>query len=324
MSKESLSRSKMGATGGGRRAPSEGTKPVKGNPAELEKKPEPEVVRFNWSDVDSQNTICSDRRRKIPQVIAQFPKGVEVTIFGSHCKRKKDFDVTHLIHKSRDVDLRPYLPWEPEYEWKSYAPLTHHSLPKWHAMIFFSGTWEVRYSRSQKNKGRIYRDALQRSESGAWISRDEEITEAFDFLRTLVRCNLTAIKGRLTLAELQKYDFLQSGLWEGLLPALLKGRFAEIENAWAFARKVESERVIKDRFAVENQFPFAITPYHKGLIGVCKEMRDQTKATPPSVGELFEFMNKNDLLGPNSVSDAKFRKNLRKLRLEWLIESHKK
>jgi hypothetical protein len=218
----------------------------------------------------------------------------------------------------------PYLPWEPEYEWKSYSPLTHHSLPKWHAMIFFSGTWEVRYSRSQKNKGRIYRDALQRSESGAWISRDEEIVKAFDFLRTLVRCNLTAIKGRLTLAELQKYDFLQSGLWEGLLPALLKGRFAEIENAWAFARQVESERVIKDRFAVENQFPFAVTPYQKGLIGVCKEMRDQTKATPPSVSELFEFMNKNDLLGPNSMSDAKFRENLKKLGLEWLIESRKK
>jgi hypothetical protein len=324
MSKESLSRSKTGATGGGRRAPSAGTKPVKGNPAELEKKPEPEVVRFNWSDVNSQNTICSDRRRKIPQVIAQFPKGVEVTVFGSHCKRKKDFDVTHLIHKSRDVSLMPYLPWEPEYEWKSYSPLTHHSLPKWHAMIFFSGTWEVRYSRSQKNKGRIYRDALQRSESGAWISRDEEIVKAFDFLRTLVRCNLTAIKGRLTLAELQKYDFLQSGLWEGLLPALLKGRFAEIENAWAFARQVESERVIKDRFAVENQFPFAVTPYQKGLIGVCKEMRDQTKATPPSVSELFEFMNKNDLLGPNSMSDAKFRENLKKLGLEWLIESRKK
>ena len=324
MSKESLSRSKTGATGGGRRAPSAGTKPVKGNPSEFEKKPEPEVVRFNWSDVDSQNTICSDRRRKIPQVIAQFPKGVEVTIFGSHCKRKKDFEVTHLIHKSRDVSLMPYLPWEPEYEWKSYSPLTHHSPPKWHAMIFFSGTWEVRYSRCQKNKGRIYRDALQRSESGAWISRDEEIVKAFDFLRTLVRCNLTAIEGRLTLAELQKYDFLQSGLWEGLLPALLKGRFAEIENAWAFARQVESERVIKDRFAVENQFPFAVTPYQKGLIGVCKEMRDQIKATPPSVSELFEFMNKNDLLGPNSMSDAKFRENLKKLGLEWLIESRKK
>lgn len=325
-SKESLSPSKAGATGGGRRAPSTRTEPVRRNPAEPEKKPESEVLRFNWSDVDSQNTICSDRRRKIPQVIAQFPKGVEVTIFGSHCKRKKDFDVTHLIHKSRDVDLRPYLPWEPEYEWKSYSPLTPHSPPKWDFMILFSGTWDLSYSSARKFTGKIYRDAIQRSEKGNWVLPDEELIAAFKFLRQLARCTLDPkpLEHTWTLEKLRRYDFLQGGLWNGLLPALMKGRFSEIERTFEFARGVESRRGTEESFHIEDQFPFAVTPYHKGLIGVCREMRDQTKATPPSVGEVFEFMNKNDLLGPNSVSDAKFRKNLRKLRLEWLIESQKK
>jgi hypothetical protein len=326
MSKESLSRSKTGGTGGGRRAPSAGTKPVKGNPAELEKKPETEVVRFNWSDVDSQKTTCSNRRRKIPQVIAQFPKGVEVTIFGSHCKRKKDFEVTHLIHKSRDVSLMPYLPWEPEYEWKSYSPLTPHSPPKWDFMILFSGTWDLSYSSARKFTGKIYRDAIQRSEKGNWVLPDEELIAAFKFLRQLARCTLDPkpLEHTWTLEKLRRYDFLQGGLWNGLLPALMKGRFSEIERTFEFARGVESRRGTEEYFHIEDQFPFAVTPYQKGLIGVCKEMRDQTKATPPSVSELFEFMNKNDLLGPNSMSDAKFRENLEKLGLEWLIESRKK
>lgn len=324
--KKSLLRSNSdGTRGAGRAAPYSGAVKT-GIPVEPEKKPEPEVLRFNWSEVDSQNTTCPDRRRKIPQVIAQFPKGVEVTIFGSHCKRKKDFEVTHLIHKSRDVDLRPYLPWEPEYEWKSYSPLTPHSSPKWDFMILFSGTWDVSYSSARKFTGKIYRDAIHRSEKGNWVLPDEELIAAFKFLRQLARCTLDPkpLEHTWTLEKLRRYDFLQGGLWNGLFPALMKGRFSEIERAFEFARGVESRRGTKEYFHIEDQFSFAVTPYHKGLNGVCKEMRDQIKATPPSVGELFEFMDKNDLLGPSSVSDAKFRKNLKKLGLEWLIESRKK
>lgn len=290
------------------------------------KKPEPEVVRFNWNKVHSKNAICSDRRRKIPRITAQFPEGVEVTIFGSHCERKKDLEVTHLIHKSRDADLRPYLPWEPEYEWKSYSPLTPHSSPKWDSMILFSGTWDVSYSRTKKFRGQIYKGAIQRCEKGTWVPSSNEMVAAFGFLRHLARCTLDPkpLEHSWTLEKLRRCDFLQGGLWNGLLPALMKGRFSEIEGALAFARQVESKRGSKEFFSIEDQFPFAVTPYHKGLIGVCKERRDQTKATPPSVGELFDFMNKNDLLGPSSVSDAKFRENLKKLGLGWLIQSHKK
>jgi hypothetical protein len=324
--KKSLSSSKPDGSGG-----AGGTSPFvrllkNGRPPENDKSPQLEVLRFNWSEVDSQNTICSDRRRRIPQIIAQFPNGVEVTIFGSHYKTKKDFEVTHLIHKSRDVSLKPYLPWEPGYKWKSEYPHTPHSPPKWEFMVLFSGTWDVSYSTARKFTGQIYKDALQRSEKGTWVLPDGELIAAFKFLRQLAQCTMDPkpLEHSWTLERLRGYDFLQNGLWNGLLPALMKGRFSEIERAFEFARDVESKRGSEEFFLIEDHFPFAVTPYKKGLAGVCKEMRNQTKPTPPSVDELLEFMDKNDLLGPRSVSGTKFRENLKKLGLGWLIESRKK
>lgn len=288
------------------------------------KRSAPEVVRFNWDEVVSQSTFCCDRRRKIPQIIAKFPQGVVLTIYGSHCKTKRDWEVSHLIHKSRDVSLEPFFPWEPGYTYKSYEPLTAHRHPRWESMISFSGTWDVRPSSSQKFKGHLYRDALQRSDSGSWVAPDEEMIQAFEFFRHLVRCNLTVIRGRMTLADLRKTDFLQDGLWEGLLPALMKGKFSEAENAFNFAREVESARVHEDRFFVEDHFPFAITPYRRGLVGLCCKREKLKKTNPPSVNELFDYMEVKGLFGTESMESKNFRKNLTKVGLAWLVESRKK
>jgi hypothetical protein len=120
MSKESLSRSKTGATGGGRRAPSAGTKPVKGNPSEFEKKPKPkvvrsmepqlDVVRFNLEEVVETKDYyhaTEVRRRKIPLIVAKFPQDVDVTIYGSHLESESDIQISHLVHKSKPLGLLP-------------------------------------------------------------------------------------------------------------------------------------------------------------------------------------------------------------------------
>jgi hypothetical protein len=323
MNKESLSSSKPDGTRGAGWASPSAHSVKNGTPAEIDKKPEPEVLRFNWCDVVSKKTFCYDRRRRVRQIIAQFPKGVEVTIYGSHCKSKKDFEVSHLIHKSRDVFLEPFLPWECEYAWKSKSTFTPHCTPKWGSLVFFSGTWNVCPSSSQIFKGQIYRDALQRSGSGCWFPRDDEMIKATAFFRHLARCNLTAIRERIKLADLRNFDFLQGGLWDGLLPALMKGRFSEAEKAFKFALEIETARGLEEPFFVEDHFPFSITPYQKALLDLCKKREEEKKTNLPSVKELFNHMD-GGFLGRDSIEIKNFRKNLWGVGLRWLIESHKK
>jgi hypothetical protein len=335
MSKESLSRSKTGATGGGRRAPSTGTELVKGNHAETEKKPEPEVVRFNWNEVDEVKGLYCDpenSRRKIPQIVAKFPQKVIVTIYGSHFDKKSDRKITHLVHKNRDVSLEPYLSNEEQYAWKSYSPPATHPSPLWARLIswdklaFFSndsGTWSLVRGEGQKMRGDVYKRALQRSKTGSFKPQDADITCAFRFIRNLVKIDLEP--DSLSLVRLRRISTMQHGLWNGLLPALMKGKFTEIEAAFKFAREVEEKRIkeklFKGHFTLEEHFPTAIQPYEIAL-KECVAMRlEQGKAPIPSVNELLDHCSKKDFTG--SLDPTIFRDALRDVGLSWLKENRK-
>jgi hypothetical protein len=335
MSKESLTRSKTGGTGGGRRAPSAGTKPVKGNPAELEKKSEPEVVRFNWSEVDEDKSLYEDpenHRRKIPLIVAKFPQKVIVSIYGSHFDKKSDRKTTHLVHKNRDVLLEPYRPDEAQYSWKSHSPLTAHPAPLWASLIswdkltFFSndsGTWSLVRGDGQKMRGDVYKRALQRSKTGSFKPQDADITCAFRFIGNLVKIDLKP--DSLSLDRLRRISTMQHGLWNGLLPALMKGKFTEIEAAFRFAREVEEKRIkeklFKGHFTLEEHFPTAIHPYEIALKECVAMLLEEDKAPIPSVTELLDHCSKKDFTG--SLDPKSFRDALCDVGLSWLKENRK-
>jgi hypothetical protein len=280
-----------------------------------------EEIRFNWNEVtvDKKRFFIDPEnpRRKIPCIIARFPQDLTVTIFGSHYRTKKDRAMTHLMHKSRDADLRPYMPHETEgYLYKSYSPLTPFPAPAWSSMIFFLGRWRVSYHRAQKLKGKFYKDALQRSHSGSWVELDPEIARAFDFAMLLMPPSMD-------LDQIEKYDLLHGGLWDGLLPALLNGKFSEVEAAFNLAREVKKKKFGAERFVLEEHFPYAVTPFAKGLKEASAQREKQGKFGPPSAMELMDYMNDHGLL-KESVDPSGFRKALDKVGLGWLKESRKK
>jgi hypothetical protein len=118
---------------------------------------------------------------------------------------------------------------------------------------------------------------------------------------------------------------MQHGLWNGLLPALMKGKFTEIEAAFKFAREVEEKRIkeklFKGHFTLEEHFPTAIQPYEIAL-KECVAMRvEQGKAPIPSVNELLDHCSKKDFTG--SLEPTSFRDALRDVGLSWLKENRK-
>ena len=170
-------------------------------------------------------------------------------------------------------------------------------------------------------RGDVYKRALQRSKTGSFKSQDADITCAFRFIGNLVKIDLKP--DSLSLDRLRRISTMQHGLWNGLLPALMKGKFTEIEAAFKFAREVEEKRIkeklFKGHFTLEEHFPTAIHPYEIAL-KECVAMRlEQGKAPIPSVNELLDHCSKKDFTG--SLDPVSFRAALKDVGLSWLKEN---
>jgi hypothetical protein len=148
------------------------------------------------------------------------------------------------------------------------------------------------------------------------VELDPEIARTFEFAKQLMPPSMG-------LDQIQKYDFLHHDLWNGLLPALLNGKFSEVEAAFNLAREVKKKKFGAERFVLEEHFPYAVTPFAKGLKEASAQREKQGKFGPPSAMELMDYMNDHGLL-KESVDPSGFRKTLDKVGLGWLKESRKK
>jgi hypothetical protein len=63
------------------------------------------AIPFRWEDVRWEKDFYYGEKRNIPCLKVDIPPDVTVTIYGSHLESAADFKLTHLLHKSRDVEL---------------------------------------------------------------------------------------------------------------------------------------------------------------------------------------------------------------------------
>ena len=238
MSKESLSRSKAGATGGGRRAPSTGTELVKGNHAETEKKPEPEVVRFNWNEVVETKDYyhaTEVRRRKIPLIVAKFPQDVDVTIYGSHLESESDLQISHLVHKSKPLGLLPQdnslvvsfalkklLCAKTGMNWRHFALVD---------MVQGNSCWSVVLGRNQRFKGPARSKIFQRAKD-------------LDTERLVETAKHIILYGPENFKET---SILHGGLFDVLIPALYNGQYNTVKAAFELAQEQIEEFEVRER-----------------------------------------------------------------------------
>lgn len=288
--------------------------------AQPDNKPEVEELRFNWNEIVADEKAFfidpKKRRRKIPCIIAKFPQDLTVTIFGSRFRTKIDRKTSHLVHKSRNVVLRPYQFWEAGYN-PGTPPDFFQKIPRWGTMVFTSGKWAVVPGDEQKFKGQIYKETLQRKSTGAWGKRDPEIINAVSFAIRLFAAGEE-------FHVFQKHEYLQFGLWDGLLPALMKGKFSQVEAAFKFAQEVCDKRKAAERFRMEDAFPTALRPYEIALVELAAEREACGLPGPPSAGELFDFIFIKLSEPEDDGSETNFRKMLDGVGLGWLKESRKK
>jgi hypothetical protein len=228
MSKESLSRSKTGGTGGGRRAPSAGTEPIRRNPADPEKMPTSEVVRFNLEEVvetkDYHHT-AEVRRRKIPRIVVNFPQKVVVTIYGSHLESESDLQISHLVHKNKAVNIRHNdtstlisagIHWlfrsDTGINWRDCAIIN---------MVQGDGCWSVVLGRNQRFKGPARSKKFQRA-------KDLDIEGLVESAKQILW---------LGPKEFKDTSILHGRLFDVLIPALYNGHFNTVKAAFELAQE---------------------------------------------------------------------------------------
>lgn len=246
--KESLSPSKAAATGGGRRAPSTGTKPVKENSAEFEKKlkpkvvrsmePQLDVVRFNLEEVVETKDYyhaTEVRRRKIPLIVAKFPQDVDVTIYGSHLESESDLQISHLVHKSKPLGLLPrdnslvvsfalkkLLCAKTGMNWRHFALVD---------MVQGNSCWSVVLGRNQRFKGPARSKIFQRAKD-------------LDTERLVETAKHIILYGPENFKET---SILHGGLFDVLIPALYNGQYNTVKAAFELAQEQIEEFEVRER-----------------------------------------------------------------------------
>ena len=155
--------------------------------------------------------------------------------------------------------------------------------------------------------GEVFKDKIQRSAEGTWGSFDPEVARALGFVRKLIG---------LGVKKLRPHSFLHAGLWDGLLPALAKGKFKEIESVFKFARKIELKKESDVPFVLDEHFPATIFKFERLLIAASLKREKQHKIGPPSASELMGYVGPQGLC----LGDSEFREGLKSVELGWLLE----
>ena len=236
--KESLSPSKAGATGGGRRKPSTGTEPVRRNPAEPEKMPTSEVISFNWDDVDEAEDYYREpenRRPKIPQIVVNFPQEVVVTIYGSHLESESDLQISHLVHRNKAVNIRHNdtstlisagIHWlfrsDTGINWRDCAIIN---------MVQGNSCWSVVLGRNQRFKGPARSKIFQRAKD-------------LDTERLVETAKHIILYGPENFKET---SILHGGLFDVLIPALYNGQYNTVKAAFELAQEQIEEFEVRER-----------------------------------------------------------------------------
>jgi hypothetical protein len=248
MSKESLSPSKTGGTGGRWRAPSAGTEPVKGNPADPEKKPKPKVVRSTGPELDIVRFNLDEAvetkdyyrhpensRRKIPQIVVNFPQEMVVTIYGSHLESESDLQISHLVHKSKPLGLLPQdnslvasfavkklFRANTGMNWRHFALIN---------MVQGNSCWSVVLGRNQRFKGAARSKIFQRA-------KDADTERLVETAKHII------LDGP---ENFEKTSILHGGLFDVLIPALYKGHYNTVKAAFELARKQIKEFELREK-----------------------------------------------------------------------------
>lgn len=95
-------------------------------PAQEEEAPDCESISFRWQEVKWRKDYYKGERRNIPCIVVDITPDLTVTIYGSHLNKTSDYRLTHLMHKSRPVDLA-LVDFHPELEappWAGFLDLT--------------------------------------------------------------------------------------------------------------------------------------------------------------------------------------------------------
>jgi hypothetical protein len=158
--------------------------------------PLPEVLNFRWQDVKWRSGFYKGEARKIPCVFVEIPPNLTITIYGSHLTKHSDYRVTHLFHRSRDVDLVPS------------EPPPHDHFPKWFPHLDLAqGQWYLMDGLGVHLKGAPSKGIFQ------GVMDDPDLQSLIYAVHAVVTANIDHSKF---------YEFAAKRLFKILIPAIRK------------------------------------------------------------------------------------------------------
>jgi len=306
MSKESLSRPKVGATGGERQAPDIASTSKKKTPADSINSPTPfyppvdfhselkkaKCIRFEWQDVKLSNEYDEqDGRRRIPFVLIRLPKGVELKIYGSHLSSETDWETSHLVEKNRKVGLefiRPALNTVPpniDFLFRQIADdsggYTFHP-------------FGLLCKKNSDLDGSLLNGTLQKAR------RDPDWIEIYRYVAAIK----SAPEAILTRPS------MFNGLWRILIQAI---RESEQSKNWGHLKLNTFLSVVK---SFEDRSPTKLDKYTRALLSA-----REAHGRIPTAKEIQQALNSAEppIFRENGKDPSQVNKSLKKFGLPWLI-----
>jgi hypothetical protein len=172
-------------------------------PAHEEEAPDCESICFRWQEVKWRKDYYKGERRNIPCIVVDITPDLTVKIYGSHLENTSDYGLTHLMHKSRAVDLA-LVDFHPELEappWLGFLDLT------W-------GCWSLIEGRGVNLRGSASKGVFQ------GVMDDNDLIPLISLVNMIKRGNWEKHKWRSMMFE---------RLNKILLPAIRDNNFKKID-----------------------------------------------------------------------------------------------
>ena len=172
-------------------------------PEREEDAPDCDSVCFRWQEVKWRKDFYKGERRAIPCIVVEIAPDLEVTIYGSHLEEAADYELTHLMHKSRPVDL-VLVDLHPELE-----------VPSWLGFLDLTwGSWTLIEGRGVHLQGAASKGIFQ------GVMKDPDLIPLISMVYAIKRGNWEKRKWRPSMFE---------RLHKILLPAIRDHNFKKID-----------------------------------------------------------------------------------------------